>query len=138
MEMVVTVSLGSMLAAAAIPNLGGAMSAHRLMSGLRETVSVIRQARSVAVSRNQLARVSVSGGNTLTIEASSDGGTTWASVGEPQVLESGVTVSSVSPANGLRFTGTGTVASAVAVTVRNAKGDTKQINVALLGGVDLS
>jgi hypothetical protein len=54
------------------------------------------------------------------------------------VLDGGVTVSSVAPANGLVFTPKGTVANAVTVTLQNVRGDTHNITVGLIGSVDIS
>jgi hypothetical protein len=77
-------------------------------------------------------------GSTLTVQVDPSGTNTWVSIGTPLVLDGGVTVSSVSPANGLVFTPTGTVANAVTVTLRNARGDTRNIAVGLIGSVDMS
>ncbi len=116
--LMVTTTVAGIITAVAIPNLSSALQAHRLTAALRTTVGCIGVARSTAVTRNQQARISLSGdGTTLTVQVNSGG--TWTSVGTPAVLEGGVTVSSVSPSGGLLFSGQGTVGSAVTVTVQN-------------------
>jgi len=54
------------------------------------------------------------------------------------LVDSGVTVSSVSPSGGLVFTSQGTVANQVTVTVQNAVGGSRQVTVSLLGAVQVS
>lgn len=138
LEALVTAGLCALLGAIAFPSLSSAVNAHRLTAGLRETVSTIRVARSTAVNRNQQARVVLANdGNTLDVEVSPDG-VTWTSIGQPCVLADGVKVSAVSPTNGLRFASNGTLATTVTVTVRSARGDTRQVGVSVLGSVDLS
>lgn len=133
-----TAALGALLAAIAFPSLSSAVDAHRLTAGLRETVSAIRVARSTAVNRNQQARVVLAAdGNRLDVEISPDG-VSWTSIGQPAVLADGVKVSSVSPSNGLRFATNGTLFTAVTVTVRNGRGDTRQVGVSVLGSVEVS
>ncbi len=101
-------------------------------------MNAIRVARSAAISRNVQARIVVSGdGKTLSVEADRPG-VGWTGIGTPVVLDGGVTVSAVSPANGLTFTTDGRVNSSVTVTLQNTRGDTKQISVSLLGGVNIA
>src|ERR1043166_2135025 len=101
LETLVVASIAGTLAAVTIPNLSGALNAHRLQGGLRTTVGVIRVARSAAISRNVQGRVTVSGdGKTLTVEVNRPG-TGWTTIGTARALDGGVSVSSVSPANGL-------------------------------------
>ena len=139
LETLVTAGIAGTLAAITFPGMSSALNSHRLTAGLRSAVGSIRVARSTAVTRNVQSRVSVSGdGTTLTVQVDPSGTNTWVSTGTPLVLEGGVTVSSVSPANGLVFTTKGTVANAVAVTLRNARGDTNTISVGLIGSVDIS
>jgi type II secretion system GspH-like protein len=109
-----------------------------LTAGLRGAVGSIRVARSTAVTRNEQARVFVSEDRTtLVVQGSRDGFATVTSIGTPLVLDGGVTV--VSPDNILlTFTPNGTVANAVTVTLRNARGDTRTILVGLIGSVDIS
>jgi len=136
-EVLVVAFIVGVLATVTFPNFASAVSAHRLTAGLRSTLGAIRTARSSAISRNVQARVTVSDdGKTLSVEANRPG-VGWIVVSTPVALEGGVTVSSVAPANGLQFNGQGIVGSAVTVTVRNARGDTRQILVSLLGGVDI-
>src|SRR5262249_35024842 len=122
LETLVTAGIAGTLAAVTFPGMSSALNSHRLTAGLRSTVGSIRVARSAAVTRNVQSRVSVSGdGKTLTVQVDPSGTGTWVSIGTPLVLEGGVTVSSVSPANGLVFMPQGTVASAVTVTLSNAR-----------------
>jgi len=138
LETLVVASIAGTLAAVTIPNLSGAVNAHRLQGGLRTTVGAIRVARSAAISRNIQGRVTVSDdGKTLTVEVNRPG-TGWTTIGTARALDGGVSVSSVSPANGLLFNSQGTVTNAVTVTLQNARGDTRQIAVSLLGGVEVS
>jgi type IV fimbrial biogenesis protein FimT len=142
LETLVTAGIAGMMAAITFPSLSSSLSAHRLMAGLRSTVGCIRVARSSAISRNKYSQVVVDGSaTTLTVQVSPDA-TTWTSIGTPLVLDGGVTVSSVSPANGLGFKANGSInnasSSAVTLTLQNARGDTHQITVSLLGSVDLS
>ena len=53
-----------------------------------------------------------------------------------RVLDGGV--SWVSPTGGLSFSSQGRVGNAVTVTLQNARGDTRQIVVSLLGGIEVS
>ena len=76
-------------------------------------------------------------GKTLTVEVNRLA-TGWTAIGTPRVLEGGVSVASVSPANGLVFSTQGTVANQVTVTLQNARGDTRQLTIALLGAVEVS
>jgi len=134
--MVTTVVIGT-LTTVALPNLSSALQAHRLTASLRKTVGCIRVARSSAITRNQQSRITLNANaDTLTVEVNSGG--TWSAVGTPAVLDSGVTVSSVSPSGGLVFTSQGTVANQVAVTVQNAVGGSRQVTVSLLGAVQVS
>jgi Tfp pilus assembly protein FimT len=135
----VTASIASTLAAVTFPSMSSALNSHRLTAGLRGAVGSIRVARSSAVTRNAQSRVSVSeDGKTLTVQVDPSGTNTWISIGTPLVLDGGVTVSSVSPTSGLLFTPQGTVANAVTVTLRNARGDTRNVAVGLIGSVDIS
>jgi prepilin-type N-terminal cleavage/methylation domain-containing protein len=139
LEMLVTAGLVSMLALITFPSLSTALNAHRLTAGLRETLGAIRVARSAAISHNVQSRLVVSeDGKTLSVEWNKPG-VGWTPIGTPVVLESGVSVASVSPANSLVFIGRGSLSgnAAVTVTVQNARGDTRQIVVSILGGVDL-
>jgi prepilin-type N-terminal cleavage/methylation domain-containing protein len=139
LETLVTAGIAGTLAAVTFPGMSSALNSHRLMAGLRGTVGAVRVARSSAVTRNVQSRVSVSeDGKTLTVQVDPSGTNTWVSIGTPLVLDGGVTVSSVSPVNGLVFTPTGTVANAVTVTLRNVQGDTHNIAVGLIGSVDIS
>lgn len=132
----VTSGIIGALAAVTFPGMAAGLSAHRLTAGLRETVGIIRVARSSAISRNVQGKIVVSDdGTSLTVQVNRAG--TWTAIGTPVVLDGGVTVSSVSPANGLLFTTQGAVANPVTVTVRNALGSTRQISVSLLGSVDI-
>jgi prepilin-type N-terminal cleavage/methylation domain-containing protein len=138
LETLVVASIAGTLAAVTIPNLSGAVNAHRLQGGLRTSVGAIRVARSAAISRNIRGRVTVSDdGKTLTVEVER-AGTGWTAIGTPRMLDGGVSVASVSPANGLLFNSQGTVTNGVTVTLQNARGDTRQIAVSLLGGVEVS
>ena len=137
LETLVTASIAGTLAAVTFPGMSSALNSHRLTAGLRGAVGSIRVARSSAVTRNVQSRVSVSeDGKTLTVQVLS--GITWVSIGTPLVLDGGVTISSVSPTGGLLFTPQGTVANAVTVTLQNARGDTRNIAVGLIGSVDIS
>jgi prepilin-type N-terminal cleavage/methylation domain-containing protein len=139
LETLVTAGIAGTLATVAFPGMSSALNSHRLMAGLRGTVGAVRVARSSAVTRNVQSRLSVSeDGKTLTVQVDPSGTNTWVSIGTPLVLDGGVTVSSVSPSNGLVFTSQGTVSNAVTVTLRNARGDTHNIAVGLLGSVDIS
>ena len=139
LETLVTAGIAGTLAAATFPGMSSALNSHRLTAGLRSAVGSIRVARSSAVTRNVQSRVSVSeDGKTLTVQVDPSGTNTWVSIGTPLVLDGGVTVSAVSPANGLVFTANGTVANAVTVTLSNARGDTHTISVGLIGSVDIS
>src|SRR5262249_42624704 len=139
LETLVTAGIAGTLAAVTFPGMSSALNSHRLTAGLRGTVGAIRVARSAAGTRNVQAGVSVSGdGKTLTVQVDPSGTNTWVSIGTPLALDGGVTVSSVSPANGLVFTPRGTVANAVTVTLSNARGDTHGIAVGLIGSVDIS
>jgi len=134
-EVLVVTIIFSLLAAITAPSFSTVVSAHRLTAGLRKSINAIRVARSAAISRNVQARIVVSGdGKTLSVEADRPG-VGWSSIGTPVVLDGGVTVSAVSPANGLTFTTDGRVTNSVTVTLQNNRGDTKQISVSLLGGV---
>jgi prepilin-type N-terminal cleavage/methylation domain-containing protein len=138
LETMVTAAVAGVLAAATFPSLSAAMTSHRLTAGLRKTVGCIRVARSSAITRNQPSRILLSAdSNTLTVQVNAGG--TWTSIGTPAVLDSGVTVSSVTPSGGLAFTAQGytTVANQVTVTV-NASGASRQLTVSLLGGVEIS
>jgi Tfp pilus assembly protein FimT len=133
----VTTAVAGVLTTVAMPNLSSALQAHRLTASLRKTVGCIRVARSSAITRNQQARIDLSAdSSTLTVQVNSGG--TWTSVGTPAVLDSGVTVSSVSPSGGLVFTSQGTVANQVTVTVQNSVGGSRQVTVTLLGAVQVS
>jgi Tfp pilus assembly protein FimT len=137
LDMMVTTAVMGVLTTVAIPNLSSALQAHRLTASLRKTVGGIRVARSSAITRNQQSRITLSADNaTLTVEVNAGG--TWTAVGTPAVLDSGVTVSSVSPSGGLVFTSQGTVANPVTVTVQNAVGGSRQVTVSLLGAVQVS
>jgi prepilin-type N-terminal cleavage/methylation domain-containing protein len=139
LETLVTAGIAGTLAAVTFPGMSSALNSHRLTAGLRSTVGVIRVARSSAVTRNVPSRVAVSGdGKTLTVQLDPSGANTWdRSIGTPLVLDGGVTVAS--PADVLVvFTPKGTVANAVTVTLRNARGDTHNIAVGLIGSVDIS
>ena len=137
LETMVTATVAGMLAAVTFPSLSTAMNGHRLTAALRTTVGCLRVARSQAITRNQQSRISLGNdGATLTVEVNTGG--TWTSVGTPAVLDGGVAVSSVSPSDGLVFTGQGTVANQVTVTVQNASGGSRQITVSLLGAVEIS
>jgi len=138
-EVLVAALVVAMLAAIATPSLSQSVNAHRLSAGIRKSVGAIRTARSAAISRNVQARVTVTNdGKTLSVEANRPG-VGWTVVGVPVVLEGGVSVTTVTPTNGLLFSGQGTVVSngTVTVTLQNAPGATRQIQVSLLGGVDL-
>jgi Tfp pilus assembly protein FimT len=136
LDTMVAAAITSVLAAATFPSLSSALQGHRLTAGLRKTVGCIRVARSSAITRNQPSRILLSAdGSTLTVQVNAGG--TWTSIGTPAVLDSGVTVSSVTPSNGLAFTSQGTVANQVTVTV-NASGASRQLTVSLLGGVEIS
>lgn len=137
LEIMVTSGIVGALAAITFPGMAAGLNAHRLTAGLRETVGIIRVARSSAISRNVQGRVVVSeDGTTLTVQVNRAG--TWTAIGTPVVLDGGVAVSSVTPSNGLLFTTQGAVANAVIVTVHNGRGDTRQISVSLLGSVDIA
>jgi type IV fimbrial biogenesis protein FimT len=137
LDMMATTAVAGILTTAALPNLSSALQAHRLTASLRETVGCIRVARSSAITRNQPSRITLgANGDTLTVEVNAGG--TWTAVGTPAVLETGVTVSSVSPSGGLVFTSQGTVANQVTVTVQNAVGGARQVTVSLLGAVEIS
>jgi prepilin-type N-terminal cleavage/methylation domain-containing protein len=139
LETLVTASIAGTLAAVTFPGMSSALNSHRLMAGLRGAVGSIRVARSSAVTRNVQSRISVSeDGKTLTVQVDPSGTNTWVSIGTPLVLDGGVTVSSLAPANGLVFTPKGTVANAVTVTLQNVRGDTHNITVGLIGSVDIS
>ena len=136
-EVLVAALIIGVLAAITTPSFSQAVSAHRLTAGLRKSVGAIRVARSAAISRNVQARVTVSDdGKTLSVEANRPA-VGWTVVGVPVVLEGGVSVTNVAPANGLLFSGQGTVANSVTVTIQNARGDSRQLQVSLLGGVDI-
>ncbi len=135
LDTMVTAAVASVLAAATFPSLSSALQAHRLTASLRKTAGVIRVARSSAITRNQQSRILLSeDGATLTVQVNVGG--TWTSIGTPAVLDRGVTVSSVTPTDGLAFTAQGTVASAVSVTVLNSGGGSRQVSVSLLGAVE--
>ena len=137
LEVLVVAFVIGVLAAMATPSLSQSVNAHRLSAGIRKSIGAIRVARSAAISRNVQARVTVSqDGKTLSVEANRPG-VGWTVVGVPVVLEGGVSITNVAPANGLLFSGQGTVGGAVALTLQNAGGGTRQIQVSLLGGVDL-
>jgi prepilin-type N-terminal cleavage/methylation domain-containing protein len=139
LEMLVVAGLVSVMALIAMPSISAALNAHRLTAGLRESAGAIRTARSAAISRNRQARIVVSAdGRTLSVEADRPV-VGWTAIGVPVVLEDGVSVSSVTPSNGLLFTGQGRVAggTAVTVTLQNGRGDTRQITVSILGSVDI-
>lgn len=137
LDIMVTTAVAGVLTTVALPNLSSAMQSHRLTASLRKTVGCIRVARSSAITRNQQSRITLSADNaTLTVEVNAGG--TWTPVGTPAVLDSGVTVSSVSPSGGLVFTGQGTVANQVTVTVQNIVGGSRQVTVSLLGAVQVS
>jgi type II secretory pathway pseudopilin PulG len=138
LETLVTAGIAGTLAAVTFPSWSAAVNAHRLTSGLRTTVASIRAARSAAVSRNSDVRITVANGQTLTTEVYRVATNTWDAIGSTVTLDGGTTVSSVSPADGLVFHATGRVDNTVSVTVSNARGGTRQITVAVLGGVDLS
>jgi len=138
LETLVTAGIAGTLAAVTVPSLSAAVNAHRLNASLRSTVGTIRVTRSAAIARNVQGRVTVSGdGKTLTVEVNRLA-TGWTAIGTPRVLEGGVSVASVSPANGLVFSTQGTVANQVTVTLQNARGDTRQLTIALLGAVEVS
>ena len=142
MEVLVTAGIAGSLAAVAFPSLSTAVQAHRLTAGVRSTIGYIRVARSSAVTRSKQAQVVLSAGNTtLSVQVAPVGTTSWVTIGTPLVLDGGVTVSSVSPANGIVFDQLGRVSngsSAVTVTLQNARGGTRQVTVSFLGGVDIS
>jgi prepilin-type N-terminal cleavage/methylation domain-containing protein len=138
LETLVVAGIAGTLAAIAFPNMSSALNSHRLTAGLRGTVGCIRTARSAAVTRNMQGQVVLSNGNTtLTVQVND--GTGWSAIGTPLVLEGGVTVSSVTPSNGLVFKSDGTPQNGSAVVMLgNARGDTRSIAVGLLGRVDIS
>jgi Tfp pilus assembly protein FimT len=132
----VTATIVSILAAVTFPSLSSALSAHRLTAGLRESVGCIRVARSSAITRNLQGRIVVSeDGTTLTPQVFRSGA--WTTISTPIVLDGGVTAS-VSPSNGLLFSTQGTLANPVTMTLQNARGDTRQITVSLLGAADIA
>jgi len=133
LETIVTATIAGTLAAATIPGMSSAMNAHRLNAALRVTVGAIRVARSAAIAKHVQGRVTVTNSNTITAEVNQSG--TWTTVGPARYLDGGVTISDVSA---LVFSNQGTLANAVTVTLQNARGDTRQISVALLGGVEIS
>ncbi len=138
LEVIAVTGISGLLAAVSAPSLSSALNAHRLTAGLRTTTSAIRVARSTAVVRNRQARVVLTNdGRTINVEVSSDG-TNWTAAGEPVALDGGVRINAVEPSSGLRFATNGTLAAPVTVTVRNAKGDSRQVAVSILGSVDLS
>jgi prepilin-type N-terminal cleavage/methylation domain-containing protein len=138
LETLVTAGIAGSLAAATIPSMSTALNAHRLNAALRETVGVIRVARSSAIVRHIQGRVVVSAdGKTLTVQVNR-ASTGWTTIGTARYLDGGVAVSDVSPAGGLTFSSQGAVANAVTVTLQNARGDTRQISVSLLGSVEVS
>jgi type II secretory pathway pseudopilin PulG len=138
LETLLTAGIVGTLAAATFPSWSTAVNAHRLTAGVRTTVGCIRAARSAAISRNADVRVTVTGGQTITTEVYRVATGTWDAIGGTITLDGGTTVSSVSPAGGLVFHATGRVDNAVTVTLSNARGDARQVTIALLGGVDLS
>jgi Tfp pilus assembly protein FimT len=139
LELLVIATIAATLVAVTIPGMSSALNAHWLKAGLRGAVGEIRVARSAAVTRNVRSRISVSeDGKRLSVEVDPSGTNAWIPTGTPFVLDGGVTVASVSPANGLVFTPRGTLSDAVTVTLRNGRGDTKNIVVGLIGSVDVS
>ena len=137
-ETLVAAGVTATLAAVTFPSLSAAVNIHRLTAGLRTTIGCIRAARSAAISRNADVRITVTGGRTLTTEVHRAATDTWDTVGRTVALDGGTTISAVSPADGLVFHATGRVDSAVNITVNNARGDNRQVTVAVLGGVDVS
>jgi len=137
-ETLVAAGITATLAAVTFPSLSAAINTHRLTAGLRTTIGCIRAARSAAISRNTEVRITVTSGRTLTTEVHRVATDTWDAVGRTIVLDGGTTISAVSPADGLVFQATGRVDSAVNITVNNARGDSRRLTIAVLGGVDLS
>ena len=137
LETLITAAVAGSLAAATFPSWSTAVNAHRLTAGIRTTVGALRAARSAAISRNADVRVTASGAS-LTTEVYRSATNTWDTIGRAVTLGGGTTVSAVSPSDGLTFHSTGRVDNTVTVTLRNARGDTRQLTVAVLGGVDLS
>jgi len=137
LETLLTAAVAGTLAAATFPSWSTAVNAHRLTAGVRTTVGAIRAARSAAISRNTDVRITASGAS-LTTEVYRAATNTWDTAGRAVTLGGGTTVSAVSPSDGLVFHSTGRVDNTVTITLKNARGDTRQLTVAVLGGVDLS
>jgi len=134
LETLVAAGVSGALLVAATPNLSSALGAAQLQSASRSTAQYVRLARAIAVGKNLSSRIVVNG-STLTTQVLRAG--TWTDTGTPLALTNGTTVSAVSPSpSALAFSTQGTTSGTVTITLRDSRGDTKNLVVSILGSVD--
>lgn len=117
-----------------LPSLADGLRSHAITSATRTTAAYLRVVRATAITRGTEARLAVSGGRALTTEVSLSG--SWTPVGRGVTLD-GVSVVAVG-GGPIVFRREGTLTAPATVTLENARGDRRQIEVSMLGAIEVA
>jgi prepilin-type N-terminal cleavage/methylation domain-containing protein len=142
-EMMVVLLIGGVLTALAIPNLAQMREGYRLRSATREVYVMLQRARMAAVKENTNYRVYYTSPASLVVHDDlnsnnvQDAGEPLTTTNLQNDLKGVYFTAGPSAAVPLVFAPNGTTSSTTTVTVRNASGQYKQVNVSLAGRVQI-
>ena len=137
LELIVAISIASVVMGIAIPSFLSWMPTLRLSSGARQVATDLQVARMKAISQNVKFRVSFIGSipwaTSYRLEKDNSG--TFVTDTGPFSLPEGITVSALSATS--EFQPRGTVNSASNITLQNINSETKTVQVAAVGRVTI-
>ena len=132
-ELVVVMAIIAIGAVLVAPNIGSWIPNYRLRSATRDVVSTLRTAQMKAISNNTTYQVAFTQGTgTYILQYQTTAG--FVPDGVAQTLPPGIIISTITfPGNNAQFN-TNSTASTGSITLKNAKGSTKQITLTTATG----
>ena len=133
-ELMVVLAVALIVMGVALPNMMSWLPTYRLSAGARQLAGDLQLARMKAISQNTKYRLSfgVLPSTSYTFEKD-DGG--FATESGPFSLPDGIEVTMISATS--EFQPRGTANTPSTITLQNGNGDTKEINIALVGRVKI-
>ena len=128
-ELIVVMVIIAIGATLMVPSIGRWLPTYRLKGATRDIVSVMRVAQFKAVSTNTWYRVSFNPGSNSYILQHQGSGGVWVDEGEVQAIPKGVQINNTTFAGNVAIFYPNSTATAGTVTITNAKGSQKTIQL---------
>ena len=138
-ELLVALAIAGILMGVAVPNLISWLPTKQLSDATRQVATDLRLARMKAISQNTKFRINFVSTTTYRFERDTNNNGTYEIPSEiesgPFSLPEGITVTATGPTSEFQPRGTANVASTITLT--NGSGETKDVNIALVGRVKI-